>query len=554
MKKIFRFYLFASISLLLFSSCKKTLLNQPDPNNPSPAGSLKTEAGAISYAAGIMQRAIFNVPNTGNSNILAVAMAQQSIMGDETFVAYGNYGFRWTDQVYKVTLPGGTVVPNPFGVTQKVSLQGFNSRQAADRNAFMYEWTICYLFINQANIILANVDQTPFTGDAATKKAAIKAWALWWKGLSYSRIGSLYLAGLIYNGIEVPNNFLHHDEIIAEANRNFDLCATELNSLPAGGNADYDALMRQVVLEFNDNQNVVSPAMWKRGINTYKARNLLVNKKSADMTGADWQAVITLATDGLKSSDNYFKFGMAPGGINDLTNGFLHAFALSGPAVQWTFMSERFVQEFKSGDQRKVKGVMELPYPPDVEPIYQISAFANLRSRGLQFGTRWAAIPIESGGLWATADHRGTVPLGGSYEENALMLAEAYINTAQIEKGLGYVDEVRSYQNAGLPNVVGSGLALGQAKEELRKERRIALVSRGVAFFDARRWGVTAPVENGGGRTGAIVYVPKSVAGTARDEALPCFMEYNYMDYWDVPQNELDFNVPAAGSAPVKNQ
>jgi len=36
-------------------------------------------------------------------------------------------------------------------------------------------------------------------------------------------------------------------------------------------------------------------------------------------------------------------------------------------------------------------------------------------------------------------------------------------------------------------------------------------------------------------------------------QAVPCFMEYNYLDYWDVPQNELDFNAPASGSAPVKN-
>jgi hypothetical protein len=30
-------------------------------------------------------------------------------------------------------------------------------------------------------------------------------------------------------------------------------------------------------------------------------------------------------------------------------------------------------------------------------------------------------------------------------------------------------------------------------------------------------------------------------------------MEYRYLDYWDVPQNELDFNTPGSGSVPVKN-
>jgi hypothetical protein len=33
----------------------------------------------------------------------------------------------------------------------------------------------------------------------------------------------------------------------------------------------------------------------------------------------------------------------------------------------------------------------------------------------------------------------------------------------------------------------------------------------------------------------------------------PCFLEYNYMDYWDVPQNELDFNAPGSVSIPLKN-
>jgi hypothetical protein len=43
------------------------------------------------------------------------------------------------------------------------------------------------------------------------------------------------------------------------------------------------------------------------------------------------------------------------------------------------------------------------------------------------------------------------------------------------------------------------------------------------------------------------------VPAQANAAAVPCFMEYNYLDYWDVPQNELDFNTPGAASAPVKN-
>ncbi|MFT4023196.1 MAG: hypothetical protein QM664_05360 [Flavihumibacter sp.] len=54
-----------------------------------------------------------------------------------------------------------------------------------------------YNLNNAGNTILANVDEITFTGDAATKKAVIKAWAHWWKGFAYSHIGSVYYAGII---------------------------------------------------------------------------------------------------------------------------------------------------------------------------------------------------------------------------------------------------------------------------------------------------------------------------------------------------------------------
>jgi starch-binding outer membrane protein, SusD/RagB family len=160
---------------------------------------------------------------------------------------------------------------------------------------------------------------------------------------------------------------------------------------------------------------------------------------------------------------------------------------------------------------------------------------------------------VEDGGTFATNNNQGFVPFACTYEENALMKAEALIRLGQINPGLAIVDAVRAYQNAGLPAVANTGLTQAQAIEELRRERRVALFQRGVAFYDARRFGFTAPVANGGGRANAIVYLPASVLGTPTDEVRPCFIEYNYMDYWDVPQNELDFNAPAAGSPPVKN-
>jgi len=542
--------------LLLLGACKKSTLDQVNPNQPNPDVSLQTEGGLNAYAAGILQRTIYPVPNEGNSNLMAIVMTQHSIMGDEVFLPYGNFSFRWTNQVYQVTLPGGTTVKNPFGVTQQVSLQGFNSRSAGDLNAFIYEWTLSYFFISQANTLLHSLTNPP-ASLSASKVAAYKAWGYWWKGYSYSRVGSIYLSGIINNDYTGATNgtFVDHNAIIAEANKAFDTCATILQTLPAAGDDDYNGVMGAIVLDFNKigAKGFPTPAEWIRQLNTYKARNLLVNKKVADMTPADWQSVKDLATNGLHLGDNYFAFGMSPDAANDLTNGFLHPKALLGPGVQWTFLSERLVQEFEAGDARYTRNIETLPVNPAKDDFYNISAFTNIRSRGLQFGTHYAAVPIENGGDWATAVNLGTVPIGTSPEENELMLAEASIYMNDIDGGLTHVDNVRSSENAGLPAVSGTGLTLAQAKEELRRERRIGLFEKGVAFYDARRWGVTAPAAQGGGRANAIVYVPHALINTTNDQALPCFMEYNYMDYWDIPQNELDFNAPATGSAAVKN-
>jgi len=541
-----RFIAIIFISLLALSACKKSDLNLINPNLPTPQASLATEGGLKQFGLGIIARVLANIPGEGTTNIMVTAMTNHSIMGDEEFSPYGNWGFRWTNQVYKVTLPNGTVVPNPFGVTQQVSLQGFNSRQAGERNAFQYEWAYCYYFIAQANTMLKALENPDikFSGDAATKKATLMAWAQWWKGYAYSRIGSMYLAGIINDDPGQGNTndkFVAHDAIITEANKVFDDCLATLNTITE--NESYDEIMQAVVATFNDNTHIVTPAMWKRQINTYKARNLLVNKKASAMTAADWTNVSTLADAGMIAGDNYFKFGMTIDGVTDLSNGFQHPLALVGTFQEFTFASERLIQEYKPGDARLNRNfyLNPSPYP------------ANIRGRGLQFGTRWAVVNVEDGGTFATNNNQGFVPLACTYEENALMKAEALIRLGQINPGLALVDAVRTYQNAGLAAVANTGLTQAQALEEVRRERRVALFQRGVAFYDARRLNITAPAASGGGRQNAIVYLPASLLGTPTDEVRPCFMEYNYMDYWDVPANELDFNAPAAGSPPVKN-
>jgi len=86
------------------------------------------------------------------------------------------------------------------------------------------------------------------------------------------------------------------------------------------------------------------------------------------------------------------------------------------------------------------------------------------------------------------------------------------------------------------------------AYEELRKERRVALLFRNVAFYDARRWGIIDDISAGGGRTGCVVV--NSTSGAVNTNAT---INYNFLDYWDVPDDETSLNPPSATSAPIKN-
>jgi starch-binding outer membrane protein, SusD/RagB family len=533
--------------LIGIMSCKKEKLDLVNPNLPTPTASLTTEEGIENFALGIVVKPIANIPGEGFTNIMVVAFIHHSLAGDESFGPYGNWAMRYVNQVNNTTLPDGRVIRTPIGATQLETLQGFNSRAAGELNAFQYEWGWCYYYISQCNTLLKALEneEVVFSGDVATKKGALKAWALWWKGYAYSRIGSMYISGIITNepGTGATNgDFGDHNAIIVEANRVFDECTAELNALTQ--NADYDEVMMAIVPSFSESQNIVSPDMWKRQINSYKARNLLVNKKLADMTDADWNQITTLTNDGLRATDNVFVHGMKEDGVNDVSYpvGF-HPVILLGTFSEFTFASERLIQDFRIGDERLDRNfyLNPAPYP------------ANIRSRGLQLGTRWAVTNVEDGGTFASNNNLGKIYLACTYEENELMKAEALINTGQINAGLEIIDVVREFQDAGLAPLAGTGLTQAAAQEELRSERRVALFLRSTAFYDARRWGVTAPAAQGGGRANAWVYLPAGMMGNATDEVFPCFVEYNYVDYWDVPQNELDFNEPSASSAPVKN-
>ena len=132
--------------------------------------------------------------------------------------------------------------------------------------------------------------------------------------------------------------------------------------------------------------------------------------------------------------------------------------------------------------------------------------------------------------------------------------AGSALNVEAVEKLVEVVARLKSEGNevvivssgaiaAGLAPI-GAGLTQTAAYEELRKERRIALIFKGLSFWDARRWDIIAPDK---GRTGCTVL---SYTGAVNTNAT---IVYGYLDYWDVPDNELAYNPAASGSAATKN-
>jgi hypothetical protein len=542
---------------LLLGACKKTILQLPNPNLPTPQSSLATEGGIDAFAQGIFYKWIAFETGDGNINFFDIAWYIESNMGDEDFTPYSNFGSRYPMNIATITLPPpyNTVVANPSGfATQLDILQSFNSRSAGDGNPLQYEWD-CFYYVNaQANTLLQALDNPALklSGDAATKMKLLQAWAYYWKGYAYSKIGSMYLAGVIDDSPDstakglTSNVYVSHDSMIGAANHNLGVAASIFGSITE--NSDYDTTFKQIVPSFNEPNHVITPAMWVRQIHSFEARNYLANHKVATMTSADWTTIQDLAAAGMDQGDYTLQWGMAPAGVPDLTQGYgflFHPMALHSVSGGLSFVSERLIQDFQPGDRRFTKGFE--PYPTGV--------VVNVLNRGIQFGTRYAPIDLEKGGLYATEDFSAaaTVPIAPTWEETALMTAEADIYLGNVNTGLQLIDQVRTSQNAGLPALAGSGISQDSAISQLHSERRIGLYLHNVSWYDARRWGVTAPASAGGGRANANIVVPGSLINQTAAQVLPCFINYDFSDYWDIPQNELDFNPAGAGSAPVKN-
>ncbi len=542
MKKILLYGLVFSLAL---TGCKKQL-DVKNPNEPTPDAST-TEQGIVSLAQGSIYINGFKTLKYGDGVFglyWSGAMGFHELLGDVVGAEAANSFLNQIGCPNKVTLDNNSVVVNPNNPnTWYTFARTVNQNDQQGSNFSYYEWAYSYNMITSCNSLLNLIPKVSFTGNSASKVAALKAWAHFWKGFAYSHIGSIYYAGIINNSFAATNgNYVTKEAIITEANAQLDAAIADLGGVTSSG--DYNTVIAKLIPSFCQVGKGLPPtaAMWIRTINTLKARNILVNKVFSSMTASDWNAILTLTNNGVQSGDYIFT------GRTTATSDFLPAASgyvaakiqSTSPGGGTYKLSERWVQEFKTGDLRKTQNVRTG------------TTWIGNSDRGNAFNTRHTLIN-GGNGLSGTYTYASTtagafeLPLASTYEENALMKAEALINTGQVNQGLALVDAVRTAMGAGLAAVANTGLTQAQAQEELRRERRIALAFRGLSFYDARRYKISEPVANGGGRTGCVVI---TTAGGVNTNAT---IEYGYLDYWDVPDNELAYNPAASGSAATKN-
>jgi hypothetical protein len=537
--------LFLTTALLGAVSCKKEL-DVKNPNSPT-LEQAKTESGIISLASGGVYISGFNGSNPSVLNGLnalgdsyfSQGIQYHELLGDNIGAEASNININVVNLPDYATFDDGTKVSNTS--PQKSVLRISNTRDKRPSNVFYLEWTYMYGLNNACNQVLDLVDGIAFSGDATVKKNTIKAWCYWWKGFAYAKLGSLYYAGLINDKVNgVSSSYVTSLALIAESNKNLDAAAGLLKGITNA--ADYTAVMTKLIPSFVQvgHGSVPTPAMFVHNINSLKARNIVANKKVADMTAADWSAVLTLVNSGVTAADNIFV------GRTSVSNGFFSATGGSvaalttGPPKSTTFkISERFIQSYQPGDKRLSNNFIAVtPY------LNQVGGFT--------FSTRWQLVDgsNKQADVQILSDRTpGNYELfiGPSYEENELMKAEALINTGSVPAALQSIDNVRTAQGAGLAPLASSGVTPAQAIAQLRSERRVALVFRGLAFYDARRYGITYDVSKGGGVTNAVVVSSTGVVSAHAS------INYNFLDYWDVPADEFVLNPPAAGSAPIKN-
>ncbi|MES1224025.1 MAG: RagB/SusD family nutrient uptake outer membrane protein [Bacteroidota bacterium] len=547
--------------LLVFTavSCKKEL-NVGNPNAPTLDQNVTDLNGLIAFAKGGVY---FNGFRDGlgwlGDSYFNLPWTYHELMGDNLVGGEGSNNQTTTMGVPDYIIKDdGTKLENSS--PQVSIIRTFNNRSATGEanNALYYEWLAMYNLNAAMNTALAEADKLSTDGKLNDNQLkTIQAWAHYWKGFAYGAIGTMYYGGVLVDEIfGSSSDFVSHTDMIAASDAQYDMAAS---LLPASVNSDYTNVLGNLIPAHCQvgKGGILTPDEWKATINTMKARNILLNhlspfvngNPSASISGAsispmgaaEWASVKSLTDGGIGADDLVFTGRtVETNSFFSATGGSVAAYVTGKNTVTGEKVSERLIQNFDPADNRLITN------------FNTATNFTNAYS----FSTRWS-LQDGHGTTWPNDVYAyGTRDVGayelyisGSYEENALMNAEARIQSGDIDGGVAIVNAVRAEMGAGLP-ALPNGLTLAQALTALVSERRVALAFRGLSFFDLRRWGWTYDISKGGGAYNQIFVYSGSSGLEVNTHAT---VSYNYMDYWDVPGDETELNPAMSGTEFLKN-
>ncbi|MDI6401623.1 hypothetical protein QLX67_06425 [Balneolaceae bacterium ANBcel3] len=469
-------------------------LDVVNPNEPTP-DIVENEEGLKRLARGVYSK--------GDGWFEWVTWQIHEHMADNAVAPWINWNFnRFHGNVLEIHFSDGTRVSpvemDAFSRTQPDWVNQINAREDPSDSGVQFEWQSMYRINNEANLILQTLENgVNFLGNAEEKERGYAAWAYFWKGYAYSRIGLAYELGLIVDEYNQTNSdYKTPEEMIEESNRMLQLA---IDHAPNG----IDAIIEDVnPAIFNTS---ITEESFIQACNTLIARNLLSVKKRDELTTQDWQEIQGYAQNGLTSNAGTFRIS------SDEATHLVAITATWRIANDWLRPSARVVQAAsQDGDARA-----------DLFPISEFATFMNRISQ-----------PNVNSPHTALAPYGGTAPGLPLYltsaEENMLILAEVELALGDASAAAGYIDAVRDMQETGLP-------ALGTATvEDLRRERRIALFMRNTGFYDARRFGeLDGCVDN------LWVYRVGDDGLELDENATIC---YGFLEHLPVPAHETTFN------------
>jgi hypothetical protein len=551
--KLSHLIFFIGVVALANASCKKSTLQVGDPNDPTLVGNVNSESGLYAFAeGGVYTNGFTNGDAWLGDSYFSLPYGYHELMADNIGADASN------NQITTVGYPlyfindAGVKVPGTSNVS---IIRTYNVLGGSGNNPVFFQWQNMYAMNAACNEILAVAPKITLSGDVATRLNTIKAWCYWWKGYAYSQIGSIYFSGLIQDD---PNNvtnahYLPKDSILARSDYYLNLAASTLSGITNTG--DYTTVLSQLIPAASqyDHGGVLTTAMWVHNINSLLARNIICNKlapyvngnpnasiskaSTAAMAAADWNQVVTLATNGIQKGDYVFSGHSTSTNTVFTAGGGTVAAMTTGNNISTTFkISVRLIQCYKPADKRLTTDYNQRSTynNPFYGTPYNITDSLQQSATGVYV-------------MGSTQPGQYEVYIGPSYEENELMLAEANLRLGNIATGLSFVDAVRDYQGANVPHVSGVVTDLPTAMKELTSESRVSLFGRGVCFYNARRWGWIYDISAGGGQYGQWLYNSNGTYDTN------VTVDYNFMDYWDIPADETQLNPPASGTSPILN-